>query len=175
MDPWEYPHAFDFIHGRLIFVAQSNARGLLQLSYDALAPGGILEFHELYPIPHSPAGDTSLNGSWLDEFFLHTVQAGKSLGNDMLVLPRYTGWMREIGFEAIHLEHRALPISAWARDERYRAIGAMQVENLKAGLRGIYTRMFMHGLGWSADKASDAIDRALADVEDTSIHAYFPV
>lgn len=172
MDPWDYPHKFDYIHGRLIFVAQSDPRRLLQLAYDSLAPGGILEFHELYPLPH--ALDSSLKGRWLDEFFFNTAVASKNLGNDILCLPQFKTWMSELGFEDVVEEHGALPVNTWPKG-KYKTLGAMQNENLKAGLSGIYTRMMMNGLDWSAEKTADAIEKALEDVNDLSLHAFYPV
>ncbi|ORY56646.1 S-adenosyl-L-methionine-dependent methyltransferase [Pseudomassariella vexata] len=172
MDPWGYPHRFDYIHGRLIFVAQSDPLRLLKQAYAALAPGGILEFHELYGLPM--AIDNSLHGKYTEELFFATVVASRNLGNDMLSLPRFAGWMRELGFVDVVEEQRALPVSGWAKG-RYKAIGAMQEQNLKVGMGGIYTRMLNKGLGWSLEDTKERIGRVLEEVGDKRMHAYFPV
>ncbi|KAH9988003.1 S-adenosyl-L-methionine-dependent methyltransferase [Xylariaceae sp. FL0662B] len=172
-DPWDYPQKFDLIHGRLIFVAQSDPFALLKAAYDALAPGGYLEHQELYGVPQSPDG--SLTGRFLDSFFFDTVVASARLGNDMLAVPRYRAWMeRDLGFEDVTELHRALPLNPWAGGF-YKAVGAMQQANLEAGAAGIYTRMLIHGLGWSAEETARAVERAVKEIGDPEIHAYFPI
>ncbi|KAI1074038.1 S-adenosyl-L-methionine-dependent methyltransferase [Whalleya microplaca] len=172
-DPWPYEQKFDLIHARLIFVAQSDPFKLLKAAYDALAPGGYLEHHELYGVPLSP--DTSFTGTYLERFFFNTVVASARLGNDMLAVPRYRTWMeRDLGFEAVAELHRALPLNAWPGG-KYKAVGAMQRTNLEAGIPGIYTRMLMRGLGWGAEETAEAVQRAVKEVGDPAVHAYFPV
>ncbi|RYP52995.1 hypothetical protein DL769_010589 [Monosporascus sp. CRB-8-3] len=43
MDPWTGSPKFYYIRSRLIFIAQSDPRRLLENSYDAFSPGGYLE------------------------------------------------------------------------------------------------------------------------------------
>lgn len=172
MDPWTDPQKFDYIHGRLIFVAQSNPRQLLKNAYDALSPGGYLEFHDLYGIPLAP--DSSLSGRFAEQFFFDAACALRNLGVDGLALPKFADWMRELGFVDVVEEQRALPLNSWPKG-RYKQIGAMQVDNLRVGFPGIYTRMLIQGLGWSPEKTAEAIERVVREVTDKSLHAYFPV
>lgn len=172
MEPWDYPQKFDLIHGRLIFVAQRDPRKLLQQAFESLAPGGYLEHQELYGVPIDL--DESMHGTFMEQFFFDTVVASKKLGNDMLTIQNYQRWMTEIGFKDVVELQRALPLNPWPAGA-YKAIGEMQQKNLEVGLGGLYTRMLIKGLGWSLEKTADAIEKALEQIRDKNIHAYFPM
>ncbi|KAI1415490.1 S-adenosyl-L-methionine-dependent methyltransferase [Hypoxylon sp. FL1857] len=172
-DPWNYPQKFDLIHCRLIFTAPHDPRKLLRQAYDSLAPGGYLEHQEMYGFPLDVDG--SLGGTFLEQFFFDGVVAVTRLGNDnMLALPRYKQWMAEVGFEDVVEEHRALPINSWPKG-KYKAVGDTMLGNLEAGMGGLYTRILTKGLGWSPEKTAEAVEKALKQAHDTSIHAYFPI
>lgn len=172
MDPWTGSKKFDYIHGRLIFVAQSNPRQLLRNAYDALAPGGYLEFHDLYGIPLAP--DASLRGRFAEQFFFDAACALRNLGIDGRAMPKFAGWMRELGFEDVVEEQLALPLNGWPKG-KYGEVGSIQADNLKVGMPGLYTQMLIQGLGWSPEKTAEAIGKVMEDVLDRSMHAYFPV
>jgi len=174
-DPWTYTQKFDLIHGRLIFLGQSDPKLSLKRAFDQLAPGGYLEHQELYGVPLD-IGDGTLSGRHMESFFFDTVMASRKLGNDMMSMPQYAQWMREIGFEVVTELHYGLPLNPhWPKGERYKTIGAMQQANLELAVGALYTRMLMLGLGWTAEQTAEGIAKAIADFKDPAVHAYWPV
>lgn len=156
----------------MLFSAKHDARQLLQQAYDSLAPGGYLECQEMYGMPLDVDG--SLSGTTLESFFFNGVLGLKRRGNtSVLSLPLYGQWMREIGFEDVAEVHRALPINGWPGGA-YKAVGEMMLPNIRAGLGGVYTRLFANGLGWSTEEADEMVRKASEQMSDRSIHAYFP-
>ncbi|KAI1774898.1 S-adenosyl-L-methionine-dependent methyltransferase [Hypoxylon cercidicola] len=172
-DQWGYTNEFDLIHCRLLFSAKHDPLQLLQQAYDSLAPGGYLEYQDMYGFPMDVDG--TLRGTDLEAFCLDGMIGLRRLGNtSLLSLPLYKQWMSEIGFEDVVEVHRALPINGWPKGA-YKTVGRMMLKNIEAGLGGLYTRLFTNGLGWSPEKAADAVQKALDQMADTSIHAYFPI
>ncbi|KAI1767819.1 S-adenosyl-L-methionine-dependent methyltransferase [Hypoxylon sp. FL1150] len=172
-EPWNYTNTFDLIHCRLLFSAKHDARQLLQQAYDSLAPGGYLEYQDMYGFPS--AVDGSLSASILEPFFFSGILGLAHLGSTaVLSLPLYKQWMTEIGFEDVVEVHRALPTNGWPKG-RYKAVGEMMLSNIRAGLGGLYTRVFTNGLGWSAEEAAEMVGKAEEHMADRSVHAYFPI
>ncbi|KAH7039626.1 S-adenosyl-L-methionine-dependent methyltransferase [Microdochium trichocladiopsis] len=173
-DPWTYTQKFDLIHGRLIFLGQSDPKLSLQRAFDQLAPGGYLEHQELYGVPLDMDG--SMRGRHMESFFFDTVVASRKLGNDMMAMPQYAGWMREIGFEDVTELHYGLPLNpSWPKGDKYKSIGAMQQANLELAIGGLYTRMLTMGLGWTPEQAAEGIAKAIEDFKSPDVHAYWPI
>ncbi|KAJ1334209.1 gliotoxin biosynthesis N-methyltransferase [Microdochium nivale] len=172
-DPWTFPQKFDLIHGRLIFLGQSDPKLSLKRAFDQLAPGGYLEHQELYGVPLDIDGTT--RGTHMESFFFDTVMASRRLGNDMMAMPQYANWMREIGFDCVTELHYGLPLNPWCRGEKFKAVGAMQQMNLELAVGGLYTRMLTLGLGWSAEQAAEGIAKAVEDFKNPEVHAYWPI
>lgn len=172
-DPWTFPQKFDLIHGRLIFLGQSDPKLSLKRAFDQLAPGGYLEHQELYGVPLDIDGTT--RGTHMESFFFDTVMASRRLGNDMMAMPQYANWMREIGFDCVTELHYGLPLNPWCRGEKFKAVGAMQQMNLELAVGGLYTRMLTLGLGWSAEQAAEGIAKAVEDFKNPEVHAYWPM
>ncbi|KAI0160888.1 S-adenosyl-L-methionine-dependent methyltransferase [Hypoxylon sp. FL1284] len=170
--PWNFTTKFDLVHCRLLFSAIHDPRQLLQRIYDSLAPGGYLEYHDSYGMLLDFDGTAS--GTDVEQLFFNSVLGVTALGNTTIIsMPLYKQWMTEIGFEDVVEIHRALPLNGWAEGP-YKAIGEMWMKNAEALVGGPFTHFFTKGLGWSPEKAADAIQKALVQLPDTSIHSYFP-
>ncbi|KAI1376976.1 S-adenosyl-L-methionine-dependent methyltransferase [Hypoxylon crocopeplum] len=170
---WGYPQKFDLIHCRMIFSAPHNPQTLMQQAYSSLAPGGYLEYHEMYAMPMDVDG--TLSGTILEQLFVDGIAGAARLGNhNMIALPRYKRWMVDAGFEDVVEIHRALPFNGWAKGS-YKAVGEVMQGNIEAGLGSVYTGLLTRGLGWSPEKADEVIRKAREQVRDSRIHAYFPI
>ncbi|KAI4864156.1 S-adenosyl-L-methionine-dependent methyltransferase [Hypoxylon rubiginosum] len=137
-DQWGFPNDFDLIHRRLLFSSKHDPRQLLRQAYDSLAPGGYLEFQDMYGFPMDVDG--ALSGTVLEPFFFGGAVGLTRLGyTNLLSLPLYKQWMTEIGFEDVVELHGALPINGWPKGA-YKAVGEMMLKNIEAMREGFSIR-----------------------------------
>jgi hypothetical protein len=84
-------------------------------------------------------------------------------------------WFQEAGFEMIVEKKYKIPSNPWAKDPKFRLIGAFEVENFIRGLEGMSLRIFEKGLGWSAQETSVFCAQVRNDIRNQRFHSYYPL
>lgn len=83
--------------------------------------------------------------------------------------------MADIGFVDIVETYRRWPINTWPRDANYKLLGAWTRENVSNGLEAFSIVLLTRALDWSKDEVTAFLANVRRDLNDKSIHAYWPV
>jgi hypothetical protein len=139
-DEWLFSHPFQYIHARAILSCFANPKEVIQSAFNALAPGGYLEFQDpVVPSKYGiPPPEDSAFLCWNKLSLQASIIGGRPWNNVIY----YAQWMREVGFEGVHEETLFLPLGPWVEgdDEKakdLRKLGLWQRENVLQGLEGM--------------------------------------
>ena len=189
--------AFDYIHLRTMAGGIGDWPKLIKQAYQHLKPGGWFEAQEFEDCVRSDDGTheraTSIN-SWAGLL----TQASKKFGKPMDVAAKISPWMDEQGFANVTddiykvwslfaiffffssfflfffsiLTYFQSPIGGWAKNRRYKEIGrigkACTMETVEPYSLALFTRV----LGLSYQDAQEHMERARADLMNSSHHLY---
>jgi len=173
-DEWIFPMKFDYIHGRALATCFVNPAAVIDKAYDALVPGGYLEFHDMIL---QTSDDGSIEDTALMEWQAHVAAAGIKMGRSWANVQYYKTWMIEKGFEDVtELRFRWPSNSLWPVDKKERLLGAWTQAQVDEGmLESVSTRLFMSMLGWSKEELTVLLAKVRRDLKDPKIKAYSPV
>jgi SAM-dependent methyltransferase len=150
-DEWLFRTPFSYIHARAILSCFKDPLHVIQSAYNALSPGGILEFQDpQFPFdfadPQPP--DDSPYVRWQKLILESGEKSGKPLTN----APRYEGWFKEAGFVDVHVEKFLIPTGPWHEDQRLKKLGGWQLMNWLEAVDAITPR-FLSRLGWEIEES----------------------
>lgn len=172
-DPWDFKRQFDLIHGRLLIGSISNPRYLLRQAYQSLAPGGWLEFQDVCP----PTSDdnTIPPGSSYCQWVNTWCQALETGGRDPFLAAQYENLLQEAGFVNVNVRKYKVPQNHWPKNRHYKKLGTLNALNISEGIEGLSMRPLTKFLGWSAEEVQVLLAKTRSDVNNTKLHAYWPV
>lgn len=88
---------------------------------------------------------------------------------------QYEEWMRQAGFVNTRTAVYKWPTNPWPQDRKLRTMGLWNHYNVLQGLQGFTVGLFTRVLGWSLAKTEAFLLDVKKDLEDTNIHAYWPM
>lgn len=146
---------FEYIHARAVLSCFSSPKDVMQSAFDALAPGGYLEFQDpvvpwKWDVPPPP--DSAFQ-TW-NELTVEASISGRRPWNNVI---RYAQWMREVGFEDVDEETFFLATGPWTEGDseeakNLRKLGLWQRENLLQGIEGMTVKNLMR-LNWEPNES----------------------
>ena len=171
--PWTFPQKFDLIHGRMLCCCFADGKKLFQQAYDALKPGGWIEFQDAsMPIR---ADDGTMDGSAYEEWVKLFLKAMSTIGRDATDPERYEQWMKDVGFENVVRVDFKWPQNSWPRDKHLKDLGRWHLINVLDGLSGFTMRPFTQILGMQTEEVEVLLAQVRKDIKNTRIHSYWPV
>lgn len=84
-------------------------------------------------------------------------------------------WMEEAGFVGISESHYHWASNAWPRDKKLKEWGIWNNLNMRQGLEGFVLALGTRGLNWKPEEVKVLAAKAIAELSDRSIHAYWPI
>jgi len=154
-DEWIYKTPFQYIHARAILSCFSTPKDVIQSAYDALAPGGYLEFQDpVIPMKWvTPPPPDCAFVKW-NQLSVEASNAGGRAWNNV---QHYSRWFSEVGFEDVHEETFFLANGPWPEGETdeakvQRMVGIWQRENLLEGLEGMTVKNLAR-IGWEPEES----------------------
>jgi len=153
-DEWIYKTPFQYIHGRAILSCFASPKDVIQSAYDALAPGGYLEFQDpVMPmkwVTPPPADCAFVKWNQL------SIEASNIGGRAWNNVAHYARWFREVGFEEVTQETFFLANGPWPDEDSeqgniMRMVGIWQRENLLQGLEGMTVKNLAR-IGWEPEE-----------------------
>ncbi|KAH8673344.1 S-adenosyl-L-methionine-dependent methyltransferase [Xylariales sp. PMI_506] len=131
-EAWSFAQKFDFVHLRFVFTCFSHPKRMMQQAFDAMKPGGWLEYQDPSIAEPSSAVGGNVNGSAFQRL-LWMMRAGVAAatgGREIEVAPRYRRWMQEVGFVDVQEVRIPCPAGPWAEgDERLKLAGTYMRQN----------------------------------------------
>jgi hypothetical protein len=168
-----FSQKFDYIHGRALASCFSSSIQVFGSAFSALKPGGYFEMQD-FSCPW-PSVDGSSAGTAFEKWCDMMVEGARKLGRDLTQAPRYSGFMREVGFVDVVEKWMAWPIGPWAKGKRMRRLGAWAKEDVLTGLQGLSMAIFSRGLGMSAEEIEVFLVDVRKDIESRKMHCYIPM
>ncbi|CAG8052877.1 unnamed protein product [Penicillium nalgiovense] len=163
--------AFDYIHLRTMAGGIGDWPKLIKQAYQHLKPGGWFEAQEFEDCVRSDDGTheraTSIN-SWAGLL----TQASKKFGKPMDVATKISPWMDEQGFANVTDDIYKSPIGGWAKNRRYKEIGRIGKVSVLETVEPYSLALFTRVLGLSYQDAQERMERARADLMNSSYHLY---
>lgn len=168
-------NTYDFIHIRHTIHSVRNLELLLQRAYSHLKPGGYLEVQELHYSPHCDDASVTPEIPYAFRDFMGFLDEGlRSMGCELNAIVHMPDDMRRVGFEEVQVVQHKCPIGVWPKEHRLRLCGLFLRTAIMDGLKGLSTRPFGTGLGWTPLQIEMFLIEVRKHVMDSSFHTYFP-
>ncbi|KAH7461701.1 hypothetical protein FOMA001_g18825 [Fusarium oxysporum f. sp. matthiolae] len=139
-----------------------------------LAPGGYVELQDIDVIMKSDDGTLTEDNALLKWNKLLNEAAIK-LGRPFEKTDAFKNIMAEVGFTNIVTTRFKWPTNRWAKDKKYKELGAWSNENTSAALESLTIAPFTRAHGWSSEKVDVFLVDVRKDLNDPKIHAYWPI
>jgi hypothetical protein len=139
-----------------------------------LKPGGYIEFQSVCGLVGCDDGSLPADCAF-SSFDYHVNNAANNIGAPIDAPCRFKKLFEKAGFEDVVEKVYKIPCNPWAKDPRYRLIGAFELENFMSGLEGMVLRVFEKGLGWSAQETHVFVAKVREDFKNSRFHTYYPL
>ena len=103
------------------------------------------------------------------------VEATIKLGVDARNPRHYDEWMREAGFIHVHTEIVKWPVNGWPTNQKENTLGRWTHANVLQGIQGFALGLLTRVLGWSVEEVELLLMDVRKDLQNTNIHAYWPL
>jgi SAM-dependent methyltransferase len=169
---WTYrPASLDYIHARHVCMAIKDWPKLIRQSYDALKPGGWIELQEIkFTVL---CDDDTLPADYGYARYTDAVHAGFArFGVFTNKVAQNPELVREGGFQNVEERVWKLPIGAWPRDQKMKAVGIFCRQMLVDALQGLAMAALTRGLGWTPQQVEVFLVDVRKSLLDVSVHSY---
>lgn len=120
-DDWGWEERFDFVHARSLGGGISNWRQFYRQCFKNMTPGAQVEIQEHDFTITSQIKDIP---KWISHWQHELAAAYRTFGKNLQTpIEKHIQYLREAGFTNVKSETIAIPIGAWAKDERLKKIG----------------------------------------------------
>ncbi|EGU79715.1 hypothetical protein FOXB_09762 [Fusarium oxysporum f. sp. conglutinans Fo5176] len=163
-EPWNFSEPFDYVHMRLITFLSN------------LVPGGYVELLEIDLFAHSD--DNTLTEDHHLSKLIHLLdEASTKIGRPFQDNKKNKDILRDAGFVDIVETVFKWPTNRWPLDKRYKEIGEWNNLNMDSfkGLEALSMAALTRVLGWSQEEVTVFLAKVRRDLNDRTIHAYWPV
>ena len=172
-DEWTYSQPFDYIHSRMNNSSVVDWKRYVRQAFENLVPGGYLELQE-FTLPLSDDG--TLTPETALYRCMSLLKEAAAIANHAFVeLDELKNIMTEAGFEDVVEVKYKWPSNSWPKDAKHKEIGIWNNENITTGLQGFLMAALTRALGWKKEEVDVLAAQARKDVNDRTIHAYWPV
>ncbi|EXL90215.1 S-adenosyl-L-methionine-dependent methyltransferase [Fusarium oxysporum II5] len=173
-EEWDYSEPFDYIHSRMMNFSVQDWPVYLRKIYQNLAPGGYVELQDIDVIMKSDDGTLTEDNALLKWNKLLNEAAIK-LGRPFEKTDAFKNIMAEVGFTNIVTTRFKWPTNRWAKDKKYKELGAWSNENTSVALESLTIAPFTRAHGWSRKEVDVFLVDVRKDLNDPKIHAYWPI
>jgi SAM-dependent methyltransferase len=129
--PWlRTKDSIDFVHIRNMVGSIRDWKALFAEALEHLKPGGRIEVTDIRTKFDCHDGTFEERGKackeWADTF--HEI--AKGMGMDFDPTPKVPGWLKEVGFDNVHLESRVIPVGTWPKNRKLKHLGAYYLSHM---------------------------------------------
>jgi SAM-dependent methyltransferase len=171
-EPWKDVVKFDYIHARAIMISFPDPKAVIQQAYDALAPGGYLEYGDpLLPVHY--LGETPVDSAlykWRQAFHA----AGPLHNRDLFAAHKYRQMFEEVGLEDIEERRFYWPNTDWPKGAYYKELAKYSHHNVRMSLRPVALKFF-EVLGTSKAEREELCAAAEREVDEGKILGWNPM
>lgn len=128
---------------------------------------------DIYFKPHSNDGTTS--GTTIQRFNDLIIEGAAKIGRDWHCTRNYARWFKELGFEDVVENVFAWPVGMWPKGEKQKTLGSWAMLNALEGAPAIGMALLTRSLGMPSEEVELLLTELRKEIQDRSIHSYFPV
>ncbi|KAF5707823.1 methyltransferase [Fusarium globosum] len=175
-EPWNFSEPFDYVHSRMMTFSIKSWPNLASNVYDNLVPGGYVELLEIDLFAHSD--DKTLTEDHHLSKLIHLLdEASTKIGRPFQDNKKNKDILRDAGFVDIVETVFKWPTNRWPLDKRYKEIGEWNNLNMDSfkGLEALSMAALTRVLGWTQEEVTIFLAKVRRDLNDRTIHAYWPV
>ena len=133
--PWTFhEESFDFIHARSIYGCSPDFPALYRQVLAHLRPGGWFQQAEISVMP--VCDDGSLEGTSMERWGPLAIEAGRQFGKSFSIAEDMHGLIQQAGFANVKCHAFRWPIGPWAKDPKFKQIGAYNRVGWEDGIDG---------------------------------------
>jgi len=93
---------------------------------------------------------------------------------------QYVAQLQAAGFVDIVQRKYKWPTNRWPKDRRHKQLGTWNNENFTNGMKGFSLALFTrpreeNGLGWTVEELEELLSKVKVELDNSKIHAYFPM
>ncbi|KAF4851974.1 Secondary metabolism regulator LAE1 [Colletotrichum siamense] len=168
--PWIGPK-YDFIFSRIMAGAIADWPQLVRNTFANTNPGGWVEFQDWDTLYHCDDG-TLTEDTFIMKMDRMFIDSCGMIGRDPRPGPQLEGWLRDAGF--INIRHKMIkvPIGTWAKDERLKDLGYMNLVQITDGLEAYNMRLFTGVLGWTQMEAQVLFAECRKEMKSNLYHGH---
>ncbi|KAK1856111.1 methyltransferase domain-containing protein [Colletotrichum chrysophilum] len=168
--PWIGPK-YDFIFSRIMAGAIADWPQLVRNTFANTNPGGWVEFQDWDTLYHCDDG-TLTEETFIMKMDRMFIDSCGMIGRDPRPGPQLEGWLRDAGF--INIRHKMIkvPIGTWAKDERLKDLGYMNLVQITDGLEAYNMRLFTGVLGWTQMEAQVLFAECRKEMKSNLYHGH---
>lgn len=102
-------------------------------------------------------------------------EGGEKLGRTFIEVSSLASHVRGAGFIEVHDEQFLWPSNTWPKDPHLKELAIVNNANIKAGMEGFILALGTRGLGLTPGDITDLAARCRDELDQKSIHAYWPM
>ncbi|KAF8446835.1 TAM domain methyltransferase [Terfezia claveryi] len=174
-EQWTYPkNHFQYIHMRSLSGSFKDWDKILKQAYNALEPGGYVEFQD-YGCQVFLSDGTLLDRDSekypIASYFYHIMGAAAKQGRPLIIAPTMKERMEKAGFVQCKARTTIWPIGHWPKDKRLKEIG-------KWGLLGTLESLYPFGVhiltkeGWSLERIKELCDKVAKGMYKNKVYTH---
>ncbi|KAH6890278.1 S-adenosyl-L-methionine-dependent methyltransferase [Thelonectria olida] len=170
-EDWNYSEPFDYIHSRMMNFSIHDWTEYLRKIFDNLTPGGYVELQELNGFYKSDDG-TLTEYHAVSRWCTLLQEAATKLGRPFTQTAKFAQVMAEVGFIDIVETRFKWPVNTWAKEKKFKELGAWNNENASQVLESATLAAFTRALGWTTEEVNVFLVDVRKDLNNRNIHAY---
>ncbi|KAJ4256184.1 hypothetical protein NW762_009262 [Fusarium torreyae] len=175
-EPWAYSEPFDYVHSRMMTFSIKSWPDLATSIHENLVPGGYVELLEIDLFAKSD--DNTLDESHnLSKLIRLLDEASTKIGRPFQDNKKNKDILRDAGFVDIVETVFKWPTNSWPQDKKHKELGEWNNMNMDSfqGLEALSIAVLTRVLNWSQKEVTTFLAKVRKDLNNRSIHAYWPV
>ncbi|KAJ5332859.1 uncharacterized protein N7506_006642 [Penicillium brevicompactum] len=176
LEPWTWNEEQDLIHIRIMIGSfdPSEWETVYTQCYNNLRPGGWMEQLEAKPFLECDDGSLPADNA-LRTWGPNLLECGERARRPLDTMERMKERFQNAGFVDIHEKEYKWPIGPWARDQKFKEAGVVNLQHWMSGMEG-WSMWLLTKFGapepWSHDEVIVYIAKLRAELKNPRYHIY---
>ncbi|RDW62438.1 S-adenosyl-L-methionine-dependent methyltransferase-15 [Coleophoma cylindrospora] len=175
-EPWTFSYKFDFIYSRRMHGSIKSWPRFFGQAFANLNPGGWIECCDgILPMrtDDNSFPENSALKRWGD--LMVDAMSESKFGRPLDSALHYESQLAAAGFKNIVVLDYKWPTNRWPKDKKLKEFGMWNNSNLVGGIAGLSTAACTRLCGMSLEETEAFMDDCRKELNDTKIHAYWPL
>jgi hypothetical protein len=128
----------------------------------------------VWAIPASDDGTLDMQSAYV-EFAAAFQEIGKRISSEPDAPGKFKSWFETAGFEDVKQTVIKIPSSPWAKDPRWKRVGALELTNVVNGAASFLDRGWTKEYGSTKEEMEKLLARMREELMKNKFHSYVPL